>query len=92
MADMVMAIPPLAAQSVAARPTIQMIVIVGDFSNMSRSSRGWMYSCTVTFASCGSCWMAALIWSLASTRHSYFSVGMSERSTRKNGKIANSHE
>src|SRR4051794_6848464 len=69
-----------------------MSVIAGDFSNISRSSFGSMYLAIVTFASCGNWLIASLIWSFAATRHSYFSIGISDRSTRKNGKIANSHE
>src|SRR5688572_16565803 len=51
-----------------------------------------MYFSSVTLASCGNWWIALLIWFLASTRHSYLSIGISESSTRKNGKIANSQE
>src|SRR5688572_15077591 len=51
-----------------------------------------MYLLTVTLASCGSWLIAWLICALASCRHSYLSIGISESSTRKNGKIANSHE
>src|SRR3712207_36401 len=92
MADIVIAIPPLAAHSVAPSPTIQMMLIAGGGSKISRSSFGSTYLLNVIFASCGAMLIALLIWFFASRRHSYFSIGMSERSTRKNGKTANSHE